>query len=44
MSGGGGIECRTSDNGDTVSSMMNPGSPCTTVMVGSVCAVGKGRG
>ena len=34
----------TSDNGDTVSLLMSPGSPYTTVTVGSGCAVGKGRG
>ena len=44
VSGGGGIECGTSDNGDTVSSVMFPGSPYTTVMVGSGCTIGKGRG
>ena len=27
VSGGGGTECGTSDNGDTVSSVMSPGSP-----------------
>ena len=37
-------ECGTSDNGDTVSSVMSPGFPYTTVTVGSGCAVGKGRG
>ena len=42
VSGGGGPECGTSDNGDTVS-VMSPGSPYTTVTVGSGCAVGKGR-
>ena len=41
MSGGGGTECGTSDNGDTVSSVM---SPYTTVTVESGYAVGKGRG
>ena len=35
---------RVWDNGDTVSSLMSPGSPYTTLMVGSGCAVGKGRG
>ena len=40
----GGTECGTSDNGDTVSSVMSPGSPYTTVTVGSGCALGKGRG
>ena len=44
MSGGGSTECGTSDNGDTVSSVMSHGSPYTTVTVGSECAVGKGRG
>ena len=44
VSGGGGTKCGTSDNGDTVSSVMSPGSPHTTVMIGSRCAVGKGRG
>ena len=44
VSGGGSTECGTSDNGDTVSSVMSPGSPYTTVTVGSRCAVGKGRG
>ena len=44
VSGGGGTECGTSDNGDTVSSVMSPGSPYTTVTIGSGCAVGKGRG
>ena len=34
----GGTECGTSDNGDTVSSVMSPGSPYTTVTVGSGCA------
>ena len=43
MSGGGGTGCGTSDNGATVSSVMSPGSPHTTVTVGSGCAVGKGR-
>ena len=33
-----------SDNGETVSSVVSPGSPYTTVTVGSGCAVGKGRG
>ena len=40
---GRSTECGTSDNGDTVSSVMGPGSPYTTVTVGSGCAVGKGR-
>ena len=44
VSGEGGTECGTSDNGDTVSSVNSPGSPYTTVMVGSACALGKGRG
>ena len=44
VSWGGGTECWTSDNGDTVSSVMSPGSPYTTVTVGSWCHVGKGRG
>ena len=35
VSGGGGTECEISDNGDTVSSVMSPGSPYTTVTVGS---------
>ena len=43
MSGGGGTECGTSDNGDTVSSVMSPGSPYTAVMVGSGCTVGQGE-
>ena len=37
-------QCGTLDNGDTVSSVTSPGSPYTTVTVGSGCAVGKGRG
>ena len=41
---GGGTECGTSDNGDTASSVMSPGSPYTTVTGGSGCTVGKGRG
>ena len=44
VSGEGGTECGTSDNGDTVSSVMSPSSLYTTVTVGSGCAVGKGRG
>ena len=44
MSGGGATECGTSHNGETVSSVMSPGSPYTTVTVGSECAIGKGRG
>ena len=44
VSGAGGIECVTSDNGDTLSSVMSPGSPYTAVTAGSGCAVGKGRG
>ena len=44
VSGGGGTVCGTSDNGDTVSSVMSPGSPYTSVTVGSGCALGKGRG
>ena len=28
VSGGGGTKCGTSDNEDTVSSVMSPGSPC----------------
>ena len=43
VGGGGGTECGTSDNGDTVSSVMSPGSPYTTVTVGSGCAAGEGR-
>ena len=39
-----GTECWTSDNGDTASSVVSPGSPYTTVTVGSWCPVGKGRG
>ena len=31
VSGGGGTECGTSDNGDPVSSVLSPGSPYTTV-------------
>ena len=38
VSGGGGTECGTSDSGDTVSSVMSPGSPYTTVTVRSGCA------
>ena len=44
VSGGGGTECGTSDNADTVSSVMSPGSPYTTVTVGFGWAVCKGRG
>ena len=44
VSGGGGTECETSDNGDTVSSIMSPGSLYTTVIARSACTVGKGRG
>ena len=33
--GGGGTKCWTSDNGDTVSSVMSPSSPYTTMTVGS---------
>ena len=44
MSRGGGTEWGTSDNGDTVCSVMSPGSAYTTVAVGSGCAIGKGRG
>ena len=44
VSRGGGTECSTSDNGDTVSLVMSPGSAYTTVTVGFGCAVGKGRG
>ena len=44
VSGEGGTECGTSDNGVTASSVMSPGSPYTTVTVGPECAVGKGRG
>ena len=44
VSRAGGTECETPDNGDTVSSVMSPGSSDTTVTVGSGCAVGKRRG
>ena len=44
VSGGGGTECGTSNNGHTVSPVMSFGSPYTTVAVRFRCAVGKGRG
>ena len=44
VSEAGGTECGTSDNGDTVSSVINPGSPYTTVTVGFGCAVSKREG
>ena len=44
VSGGGGTKYGTSDNGDSVSSVMSPGSPYTTVTVRCGCAVGKRRG
>ena len=44
VSGGGGTACGTSDNGDTVSSVMSPVSPYTTMTVESGCAAGKVRG
>ena len=40
----GGTECGTSDNGDTVSSVMSSDSSYTTVTVRSRYAIGKGRG
>ena len=44
VNGGGDTKCGISDNGDTVSSVMSPGSTYTTVTVWAGCAVGKGRG
>ena len=43
VSRGGGTECGTPDNGNTVSSVKSPGCPYTTVTVGSGCAIGKGE-
>ena len=40
VSWGGGTECGTSGNGDTVSSVMSPGSHYTIGTVGSGCVVG----